>query len=148
MPFFLHHRPSGASDAESEARKVRLITMESLYSRFFGTDPLGSATRKRHAESDPENQPTCKNIIEKDNQSPKRITIQVVYNDELVLYSLREIKSFRNLLDIIHKRWSGSKGLQFRTVCAGGRIASVDTPMELGIEDDDTLYAYLPQLGC
>lgn len=39
LPFFVHHRP--ASDAEVEARKVRLVTMESVYYRFFGRNPLG-----------------------------------------------------------------------------------------------------------
>lgn len=41
LPFFIHHRPEGASDAEGEAGKVRLITMESVYHRFFGGNPLG-----------------------------------------------------------------------------------------------------------
>ncbi|CAG8948921.1 hypothetical protein HYFRA_00002048 [Hymenoscyphus fraxineus] len=47
LPFLIHYRPSEFSAAEAEARRVRLITMESLYHRFFGTNPLGSNEQPR-----------------------------------------------------------------------------------------------------
>jgi hypothetical protein len=39
----LHHRPSGASDQESEHRERRLTVMKSIYRANFSTDPLGRA---------------------------------------------------------------------------------------------------------
>ncbi|CAG8975316.1 hypothetical protein HYALB_00010559 [Hymenoscyphus albidus] len=47
LPFFIHYRPSEFSAAEAEARRVRLITMESLYHRFFGAKPLGATEQPR-----------------------------------------------------------------------------------------------------
>ncbi|TVY56172.1 hypothetical protein LSUE1_G009540 [Lachnellula suecica] len=35
----IHHRPSGASEGESELRQVRLDTVKSLYKGYFSTDP-------------------------------------------------------------------------------------------------------------
>lgn len=37
----LHHRPSGASDQESEHRERRLAVMKAIYRANFSTDPLG-----------------------------------------------------------------------------------------------------------
>jgi ubiquitin len=39
----LHHRPSGASEQESEHREKRLTVMKAIYSAFFSADPLGRA---------------------------------------------------------------------------------------------------------
>ena len=39
----LHHRPSGASDQESEHREKRLTVMEAIYRASFSTEPLGRA---------------------------------------------------------------------------------------------------------
>ena len=39
----LHHRPSGASDQESEHREKRLTVMKAIYRANFSTDPLGLA---------------------------------------------------------------------------------------------------------
>jgi len=36
----LHHRPSGASEQESEQREKRLGAMQALYTTFFSTEPL------------------------------------------------------------------------------------------------------------
>ncbi|CAG8948920.1 hypothetical protein HYFRA_00002047 [Hymenoscyphus fraxineus] len=36
----LHHRPEGASDAEKDAREIRLATMEAMYVKYFGDKPL------------------------------------------------------------------------------------------------------------
>ncbi|KAF4618981.1 hypothetical protein G7Y89_g14866 [Cudoniella acicularis] len=38
----LHHRPEGASDNEAEARKLRLASMEALYTVYFTSKPSGS----------------------------------------------------------------------------------------------------------
>ncbi len=37
----LHHRPSGASEKESEHREKRLSVMRAIYKACFSTDPLG-----------------------------------------------------------------------------------------------------------
>lgn len=39
----LHHRPSGASEQETEIREKRLAVMRAIYRTYFLTDPLGSS---------------------------------------------------------------------------------------------------------
>jgi hypothetical protein len=59
----LHHRPSGASDQESEHREKRLAVMKAIYRANFSTDPLGRPPLKPAVSSRPQPGPRLLNPI-------------------------------------------------------------------------------------
>jgi len=59
----LHHRPSGASDQESEHRERRLAVMKAIYRANFSTDPLGRPPLKPAVPSRPQPDPRLLNPI-------------------------------------------------------------------------------------
>jgi len=54
LALVLHHRPSGASDQESEHREMRLTVMKAIYRANFSTDPLGHRPLKPAVPSRPQ----------------------------------------------------------------------------------------------
>ena len=135
LGLLLHHRPSGASDRESELRKKRLVAMKAMYSAFFSTSPLERAPR---APSRPQN-------IE-----PPRATFTIFAHTLQGVHAMRVTKNttFGKVLQVVGDEVGTSRS-QLRMLFGSDVITDYRLTLgEYGIEDEDTIHIYPEQQGC
>lgn len=136
----LHHRPSGASERESEDREVRLAAMKALYTAFFLTEPLerSSPQPRRHTQRKrprllERTQPISIFVL---NPTGKTLTVKV--DGQATLDELKE--TIQDITDITPDSQ--------RLIFAGKQLEDGGTLEDYGIRNGDTLHVMLRLIGC
>ena len=136
----LHHRPSGASDEESELREKRLNAMKGIYTAFFSTDPLGTSLPQPRVALPPK-------AAEATVILAGHISISVRTNDRDIFFKAKSQTPVSTLMKGI-EHVTGIPANSGRLYFEGNRI---DDRMSLefhGVEDGDMLEFHLAQDGC
>jgi len=133
----LHHRPSGASQQESELREKRLTAMKAMYSAFFSTEPLGSTPP----------QPSRLQL------AVHRDAIQIfihTYTGKTVEVNVDRQATFGDVMRAFEKH-EGISMKEHRLMYNNTLVCSDETDMTVegyGVENGDTLELYQKQTGC
>ena len=164
LGYTLHHRPSGASEEESELREKRLTVMKSIYRTYFLTDPLESAPPRRprrlqhlmksiyracfltdHLGSARPTQPGRLQLFS-NLRNPIAISVKTTTGMETTMTVGK-----RTTIDGVKSAIQDSMGIppdQQRLIYAGKLLENGRTLEHYGIDNDAVLYLLLTLRGC
>lgn len=130
----LHHRPSGASDQESEHRERRLTVMKAIYRANFSTEPLERASLQT---SRPQPSPRHLNTI----SIFVNTTIEKIH--KLTFGMQTSIDDVKSAIYSINGTPVHDQRLYY-----DGCLLDGATLEAYEIDNDDTLYLFMRQVGC
>jgi hypothetical protein len=130
----LHHRPSGASDQESEHREKRLTVMKAIYRANFSADPLGRAPQTSRPQPGPR-------IL-----NPITIFVKTLTGNThtLTLGMLATIDDVKSAIQSI----DGTPVRDQRLLSAGRQLEDFMTLESCGIGNESTLHLATRLYGC
>ncbi|CZR60727.1 uncharacterized protein PAC_10623 [Phialocephala subalpina] len=131
----LHHRPSGASEQETELRAKRLTAMKAMYSAFFSTDPLDYTPP-----------PPSRPQLTGHPRNP--ITIFVMTPAGKTLSMTVDKRTTIDKVESALQRSEGIPVIEQRLLFNGNRLWDGNTLEDNNVDDEDTLELRVAQNGC